>query len=312
MAAQGTSVVKYSALEAEQSAPYAADLKKLSSLLTKYAPHDEVFEVVKNTVHIARSSYVAEEKTFMMSLPSVCIVPQGAKQVSLASETFEYDASKIVVYAAEVPLKVKVTKASEEEPHLCLILPIDPARLHDLVMRVFPNGVPSGKSIQAVYIGDSHTKIIKSAIRMMHIIEDQEDSDLLVPLAIDEILIRLLRSPAGPAIAQLGVTDSHADKVSRAISWLKTNYAEPMKVEELAKYSGMSVSSFHTHFKSMTAMSPLQFQKSLRLNEARTLMRTKHLDVSTAALEVGYVSTSQFSREYTREFGIAPSKDSSL
>lgn len=131
----------------------------------------------------------------------------------------------------------------------------------------------------------------------------------MAPLVIDEILIRLLRSPAGPAIAQIGLTDSYAQKVARAISWIKNNYAEPVLVEDLAKISGMSTSSFHLHFKEITAMSPLQFQKAIRLQEARNLMFAKMIDVSSASLQVGYASVSQFSREYARYFGSSPNKD---
>lgn len=132
---------------------------------------------------------------------------------------------------------------------------------------------------------------------------------MLVPLVIDEILIRLLRSPAGPAIAQIGLTDSNAHKVSRAISWIKDNYALPIKIDELAKVASMSPSSFHSHFKSITSMSPLQFQKTMRLHEARNFMITEMMDVSTACHEVGYSSVSQFSREYSRLFGSSPSRD---
>lgn len=122
-------------------------------------------------------------------------------------------------------------------------------------------------------------------------------------------MIRLLKSSVGPAIAQLGVMDSHAQKVSKAITWLKDHYAQPIKMEQLATLSGMSVSSFHTHFKSITSMSPLQYQKTVRLQHARDLIRSQSMDVSRAAFEVGYVSSSQFSREYSRAFGVSPSRD---
>lgn len=143
----------------------------------------------------------------------------------------------------------------------------------------------------------------------MELIADPEDADLLVPLVIDEILIRLLRSPAGPSIAQVGITDSNTQKVAKAISWLKKNYDQPVKMESLAKIAGMSLSLFHTHFKKLTLMSPLQFQKTLRLEEARNLMMSKMMDVTNASFEVGYSSVSQFSREYTRYFGRSPAKD---
>ncbi|MCC2605119.1 helix-turn-helix domain-containing protein [Planctobacterium marinum] len=172
-----------------------------------------------------------------------------------------------------------------------------------------PNGLAKNAQTRVIYLGDSNPSIVKSAIRILELIIHQEDADLLVPLVVDEILIRLLRSPAGPEIAQIGLTDSNAHKISRAIAWIKDNFACPLKVEDLAKMAGMSLSSFHSHFKSITAMSPLQFQKNFRLQEARNYMITRHLDVSSACHLVGYSSLSQFSREYSRLFGASPSKD---
>lgn len=291
------------------NAPSPDDLRMLTSLLNKYAPHDGNFDLVNGRVKIFREGKQDAEKNYMLSLPSICIVPQGAKSVTLAHESFEYDHSKMVVYAAEVPMNVTITKASKEAPYFCMVIPIDPIKLNELNLKAFPNGVPKTKRARAVYVDNSNPMILKSAIRLMETIEQQEYVDLLAPLIIDEILIRLLRSSAGPAIAQIGITDSHAEKINKAVSWLKNNYARPIKMEKLAKISGMSVSSFHAHFKSITDMSPLQFQKTLRLQEARKLMRLQMMDVSSAAYAVGYTSPTQFSREYSRFFGAPPSKE---
>jgi transcriptional regulator GlxA family with amidase domain len=138
---------------------------------------------------------------------------------------------------------------------------------------------------------------------------ETEDVDLIAPLVIDEILIRLLRSPAGVRVAQIGLEDSGVNGVAKAVSWLRENYSQPMKVEELADLAHMSVSSFHQHFKAVTSMSPLQYQKVLRLQEARRLMLSTMTDASAACSHVGYLSASQFSREYGRFFGNAPTKD---
>lgn len=286
-----------------------SNLKKLAHLLEKYAPHDNRFDLTDDGLYIVKASKTTENKTYNISQPGVCIVAQGAKAVSLAQHSYEYNESNMVVYSAEVPMSAKITQASKEEPYLCLVIPIDPHKLNELILKVFPNGAPKADNVQAIYLGQSVPQIIKSAIRLMELIMAQEDVDLLVPLAIEEILIRLLRSPAGVDIAQIGITDSNTQKISKAISWLKEHYANPIKIEELAKIAGMSVSSFHTHFKTVTSMTPLQFQKALRLQEARNLMLTKSLDVSTVSYEVGYASSSQFSREYSRFFGVSPAKD---
>ncbi len=285
------------------------DLDTLSRLLEKYTPHDDTFQITDYGLQIVKASKPHACKTYMLSQPGICIVPQGSKAVSLAQDSFEYGETSMVVYAAEIPINIQVTKATKDKPYLCLVIPIDPRRLGELILKVFPNGVLKTDSLRAAYVGDVNPKIIKSSIRLMELIEQQEDADLLVPLVIDEILIRLLRSPAGASIAQIGITDSHAEKVSKAISWLKANYTKTVQIDDLAKIAGMSVSSFHMHFKSITDMSPLQFQKTLRLQEARNMMLTKMVDVSSASYEVGYSSPSQFSREYSRQFGVSPSKD---
>ncbi len=304
-----SNVAEFRVQEELAAIPELSDYASLTRLLAKYAPHDGGFELIKDGVKVFRESKLGSSKAYMLSQPSVCIVPQGAKSVSLSTAGFEYDRSKMVVYSAEIPMNVKITQASKEEPYFCMVIPIEQENLNRLNAKVFPNGVPKSDKTHAVYVGDSHPNIIKSSIRLIELIEQQENVDLLAPLIVDEILIWLLRSPVGPSIAQIGMVDSHAAKVSRAITWLKNNYTKPIKMEELAKVAGMSVSSFHIHFKNVTDMSPLQFQKTLRLNEARQLILTKMMDVSSAALEVGYASASQFSREYSREFGITPSKD---
>ena len=135
------------------------------------------------------------------------------------------------------------------------------------------------------------------------------DAELLAPLVMDEILIRLLRSPIGVRVAQMGFAESSVHRVAKAISWLRANFSQPMKVEDLAEMVHMSVSSFHEHFKSVTSMSPLHYQKVLRLQEARRLMLSTMMDAGTASQRVGYLSASQFSREYSRFFGSAPGKD---
>lgn len=296
-------------LESEHSVPEYTDLQYLSKLLSRYAPHNDHFYIPKTNIQIVRSSHTDIEKTYMLSLPSVCIVPQGCKMVNYGKASFEYGETTMVVYAAQVPLKVNVTKASEDTPYLCMVIPIEPSRIHDLMLKVFPNGFPKSDNTRAVYVGKTQSKIIKSAIRMMEFIEQQESVDLLVPLMIDEILIRLLRSPAGAAIAQIGIQESHTSKINKAIDWINEHFMETIKIEELAKLSGMSVSAFHTHFKKITTLSPLQFQKIQRLEKARELIRKQMADISSTAFKVGYMSPTQFSREYRRYFGIAPSKD---
>ncbi|MGC2258207.1 MAG: AraC family transcriptional regulator, partial [Candidatus Sulfotelmatobacter sp.] len=192
---------------------------------------------------------------------------------------------------------------------LSLKLDLDPHKIAELVLKVFPHGLPPVQERSAVYITPAEASVVNAATRLMESLAHPGDAELLAPLMIDEILIRLLRSPIGVRVAQMGFAESSVHRVAKAISWLRENFSQPMKVEELAGLVHMSVSSFHEHFKSVTSMSPLHYQKVLRLQEARRLMLSTMMDAGSASLRVGYLSPSQFSREYSRFFGNAPTKD---
>ena len=289
--------------------PEASQIQQLIKWAGRFAPHDGSFTLLDGLLHVVKSSRHQTEKTFTLSQPSICLVPQGAKQVSLANETFEYDASKMVLYAAEVPLQVTVTQASTEAPYYCIVIPIDSRALNRQVLKVFSNGVPAAAPTRAVYVGASGSQYVSAVIRIFEAIAQQDVPGLLVTHIIDEILLRLLCSEVGAEVAQIGIVDSKIERVSTAISFIKRHYAEPLKVDELARKAGMSLSSFHAHFKQVTQMTPVQFQKMLRLQHARERVREGLADVTRIAFDVGYASASQFSREYSREFGVAPSKD---
>ena len=188
-------------------------------------------------------------------------------------------------------------------------LDLDPHKIAELVLKVYPHGLPPVQERSAVYIAPLDASMVNAATRLMECLAQPGDVELLAPLVVDEILIRLLRSPIGLRVAQMGFAESSVHRVAKAISWLRANFSQPMKVEELAELVHMSVSSFHEHFKSVTSMSPLHYQKVLRLQEARRLMLSTMMDASTACQRVGYLSASQFSREYSRFFGNAPTRD---
>lgn len=302
-------MIDLSDVKSEDALPHYDDYKALSSALSAFAPHDGGFDIADGLLHIVRSTEVQSETTCVLSQPSICIVPQGAKQVTLADTTFEYDYRKMVVYSAAVPISIRVTQASKQAPYFCLVIPLQPEALHRLSAKVFPDGVPERKSTRAVYVRDATAGIVSAANRMFSILAAQTDADLLVPHCIDEILIRLLRSKMGPEVLQIAQADSAIRKVSKAISWINSHFEQPLSIDSLASLAGMSVSAFHSHFKAVTALSPLQFQKRLRLQHARTLLREGRSGVTTSALEVGYTSASQFSREYFREFGHPPSQE---
>jgi AraC-like DNA-binding protein len=208
-----------------------------------------------------------------------------------------------------LPVAAQVTQASHSEPYLAVRLDLEPHKIAELVLKVFPHGLPPAQERTAVYITPIDESIVNAATRLMECLAQPGDAELLAPLMMDEILIRLLLSPIGVRVAQMGFAESSVQRIANAISWLRANFSQPMKVEELAGLVHMSVSSFHEHFKSVTSMSPLHYQKVLRLQEARRLMLSTLMDAGTASQRVGYLSASQFSREYSRFFGSAPTRD---
>jgi AraC-like DNA-binding protein len=289
--------------------PSEADTPKLARLIAAYAPHDGSFDLRIPGVHAGRFSRINKECAHVLRVPSLCIVAQGAKTVIVGEEVYKYDSSRMIVFSVALPIAAQVTQASFAEPYLSLRLDLDAPKITELVLKVFPHGVPPAQERKAVYITPVDTSIVNAAIRLIEFLRQPGDAELLAPLVVDEILIRLLRSPIGVRVAQMGFAESSVHRVAKAISWLRDNFSQPMKVEDLAEMVHMSVSSFHEHFKSVTSMSPLQYQKALRLQESRRLMLSAMVDASTASQRVGYLSASQFSREYSRFFGTAPTKD---
>lgn len=285
---------------------------RLASLIRAHCPHDGRFELAVPGVHVARYSKQSTDLVHSTPRPILCIVAQGAKTILLGTEAYLYDSSRLLVLSVDLPVAAQVTRANAAAPYLSLVLDLEPRRIADLVLKVYPNGLPRAVSPESrgVYLAPSNPQFLDAASRLLELMANAEDAALLAPLIIDEILIRLLRSPAvGPRLAQVGLADSSTHRVSKAIEWLRKNFASPMRVEDLADLANMSLSSFHQHFKAVTSMSPLHYQKVLRLQEARRLMLSSMLDASEAAHRVGYLSASQFSREYARLFGQAPTRD---
>ena len=285
------------------------DMAKLARCIAAYAPHDGSFDLCIPGLTASRASRTNTECAHGLRLPALCIIAQGAKSVIVGQEVYEYDASRMLVVSVALPVAAQVTQASYAEPYLALRLDLDPHKIAELVLKVFLRGVPPVQERSAIYVAPLDVSIVNAATRLMECLAQPGDAELLAPLVVDEILIRLLRSPIGLRVAQMGFAESSVHRVAKAISWLRANFSQPMKVEELAELVHMSVSSFHEHFKSVTSMSPLHYQKVLRLQEARRLMLSAMMDAGTAGQRVGYLSASQFSREYSRFFGSAPTKD---
>jgi AraC-like DNA-binding protein len=293
----------------QAAGPNETGLNQLARRIAAYAPHDGTFDLSIPGLHVSRFSRVNAECVHALHLPALCVIVRGAKTVIVGQEVFQYDASRMLVFSVALPVAAQITQASYAEPYLAFRLDFDPHKIAELVLKVFPHGVPPVDERRAVYVAPLEAAIVNAATRLMECLAQPGDAELLAPLIKDEILIRLLRSHIGPRVAQMGFAESSVHRIAKAISWLRENFSQPMKVEELADLVHMSASSFHEHFKSVTSMSPLQYQKVLRLQEARRLMLSTMTDAGTASQRVGYLSASQFSREYCRFFGSAPTKD---
>jgi len=297
------------ALTREHSGETRADIARLGKLIALHAPYDGAFQLRTPGVHAIRISRTSTELTHAVVRSAACLIAQGAKSVMIGDDVFEYAEAQIAVYSVDVPVAAQVTRASHAEPYLNLMIDLDPRKVAELATKVYPNGLPQPREGRAVWVGDASANIVDAATRLLEVMAQPAEAELLAPLIVDEILIRLLRSPMGSRVAQIGHADSSLQRVAKAVSWLRSNFDQPIDVDDLAALVNMSLSSFHRQFKSVTSMSPLQYQKALRLQEARRLMLTEQFDAGNAGRRVGYVSPSQFSREYGRFFGAAPTKD---
>jgi AraC-like DNA-binding protein len=244
--------------------------------------------------------------------PAVCIVGQGRKQVMLADEVYFYDPEQYLVVAVDLPVSGQVIEATPAEPYLCLRLDLDPGQLSALMMEL-GQSPPRNQHAERLGLGLSTSPVepalLDAVTRLLRLLETPKDITILAPLIEREILYRLLSGAYSDRMRQITLADSRMVSVNRAISWLKRNFAAPFRIETVAREARLSPSALHHNFKSVTAMSPLQYQKQLRLQEARRLMLAQAMDAATASHHVGYESPSQFSREYSRLFGAPPSRD---
>jgi AraC-like DNA-binding protein len=241
--------------------------------------------------------------------PGICLIAQGAKRIHLEDESFDYDGHRYLLASVYLPTTYQVISASSAEPYLGLVLKFDMRELSQLMIDSnLP--APRTRSIdRCMATGEVTLPLLGAFQRLVALLDEPEDIPILAPMLHREILYRLLVGEQGDRLRHIASSGSRSHQVARAIEWLKTNFAQQLRVEDLAGMANMSASSFHSHFRAMTSLSPLQYQKHLRLQEARRLMLAEDLDATRAAFRVGYESSSQFSREYSRLFGTPPLRD---
>ena len=241
--------------------------------------------------------------------PRICLIAQGAKRVLLGDDTYVYGESHFLITSVNLPTVVQIIKASPEKPCLGLILKLDQREISQLMVDSnLPLSHPQ-QSSRGMATGEVTLPLLTAFQRLVDLLAEPKDIPILAPIIQREIFYRLLTGDQGARLRQIASSGSQSQQIARAIDWLKDNFTRPLRIDDLATQVNMSTSTFHHHFRTLTAMSPLQYQKWLRLNEARRLMLIENQDASTVAFLVGYESPSQFSREYCRLFGAPPLRD---
>ncbi len=244
--------------------------------------------------------------------PSIILIARGEKQLWVGGEGYPYDTSRFLITSLDLPANSEVLAASPEQPCLGLTLKLDLRMLAELIAQSDLPPTRERSVAKGVGIGSVTPAMLASFERLLALLEEPESIPVLAPLIQREIHYRLLQTDQTSRLRQITSVDGQGYRIAKAIDWLKLNYTSALRVDELAARVQMSTPTFHHHFRQLTAMSPLQYQKWLRLNEARRLMLNEHQDVSSAAFKVGYESPSQFSREYSRLFGVPPKRDISV
>ncbi|MCV7354380.1 AraC family transcriptional regulator [Mycolicibacterium fluoranthenivorans] len=247
---------------------------------------------------------------YSLTDPLLVVMAQGGKRLLIGDEVFEYRAGQCLVVAASLPVTGHYLDTTPEHPSLAMGLVLRPEALSALLLRAPPQPrTRAAAGAAAIATGDASPELLDAVARLLHLLASPADAAVLGPLVEQEILWRLLTGPQGEIARQIGLADSALAHVNRAITWMRDNYAVPVRMEDLAQMSGMSVSAFHRQFRTVTAMSPLQFQKRIRLQQARSLLVTRSGDIAGVGHRVGYDSPSQFNREYRRLFGAPPGQD---
>jgi len=287
---------------------------QLAGDIARWTEGEQVVETAVEGLNFYRQVAPTDCSACMVE-PSIALVAQGAKCMVLGEESFRYDQHHFLITSLDLPAVMQVLDASSENPYLGLALKLDLRTVGELMLQAPVSASATRDQAQGrgmgrgMVLGQTTPVLLGAFRRLVAMLDEPESIPVLAPLVMREICWRVLMSEQGMRLRQIVSVGSQSHRVVRAIEWLKAHYDEPLHVKELAELSQMSLSTFHHHFRELTAMSPLQYQKWLRLTEARRLMLGEAFDAAKAAYEVGYESPSQFSREYTRMFGASPKRD---
>jgi AraC-like DNA-binding protein len=280
---------------------------ELAALVTRLTPLEGIYPSAVPGLTVIRAN-APSTPTPSVYEPSLCIVVQGRKRAVLGDDVYYYDALNYLTVSVTLPAIGHVLEATPEKPYLCLRLELDARMIGELLLQVGRSAVPPSTD-RGLYVARTGPQLLDAVLRLTRLLEKPRDAAILAPLVLREIHYRVLTGELGHRLRELCVVDSQVNRVARAIELLRKRFTESLRIEDLAAAAHMSESSLHHRFKAVTAMSPMQFQKHLRLHEARRLMLTEGLEAAAAAHRVGYESPSQFSREYRRLFGAPPRRE---
>ncbi|MEH7885197.1 AraC family transcriptional regulator [Bacillus sp. JJ1609] len=280
----------------------------LTQLINKFTGKGGSYVTAIPSLSFSRFSDVTGP-SYGVYMPSLCIIVQGRKEVLLAQESYGYGPADYLVASVNLPIVGIVTEASSESPYLALKLEFTPNQILEVLQdsQLAVNKKENAK--RGMYVSQIELSLLDAVNRLVHLLETPNDIPVLAPLITKEIIYRVLQGPHGTTLGQIAIEGSSTYGISDVIDHIMHNYVQSFRIEDLAEIANMSVSSLHRHFKEVTAMSPIQFQKQLRLQEARRLLLSESTDATEAAFRVGYESPSQFSREYSRLFGLPPKED---
>ncbi|MBM7045317.1 MULTISPECIES: AraC family transcriptional regulator [Rhizobium] len=267
-----------------------------------------IFPTGIDGLHIMRSTELRMPHA-MIYRPALCVIVQGAKQLMLHDRVIDYSEMQALVISIELPASGRVVQASVEKPYIAISIEFDVGMMREVMEQLDTPPKPTGGAGLGIFVEDLSQSLADCLVRLTRLLATPKAIPVLYPAIMREICFWLLTGPNGGEVCKLGLPDSQTRRIADAIRLLRDNFAEPVRIEQLAAAARMSPSSFHQHFKTLTSMTPLQYQKQMRLLEARRLMVAGHANVESAAYRVGYESASQFSREYTRMFGTPPKRD---
>ncbi|MED4585846.1 AraC family transcriptional regulator [Brevibacillus choshinensis] len=281
---------------------------ELAKIIERYSEKDGVHQTAIPSLFFMRDSNASVPK-YGVYKPSFCMVVQGKKEVWLSQERFRYSPTDYLVASVHLPVTAQVTEATPDVPYLGFKLEFTSNQILEALGHSEIRVGPRENAKRGMFVSRMEMPLLDAVIRLARLLDDPKDIPILAPLFTKEILYRILQGQHGVTLEQIAVEGSSANQIKDVIEHITNNYARSFRIEELAEIANMSVSSFHRHFKEVTAMSPIQFQKQLRLQEARRLLLTESADATDVAFRVGYESPSQFSREYSRMFGFPPRQD---